>query len=782
MKNTTTLRSVVETPDANGPQGGVRNLIDKHLSEGLPAIPKARKRKLAPATAPFSEDILAAQERNAVLPVNDDFSCRDEDGQFRIQFMDTPRYGRVFVLHKDVMSLDGVVERKMLYLTEDMKYRFKVIDDSKARRYKAVQWDPELRRQASAYPPDMWMASLDHYHMLDTGLWTMELNRFDDEETTTVKKGGGGGGGGGDKPPTWHRVHSKPLMVTGLVVDEYDSHYYEFEYYKTTARGSRWQKVLIASEQINNKSGAAFGELARIGIMIDDAKKQAIIKRMVNDFQAVVDADPKQYQHDGRATPGWHNIEMAEGGHSLIYLAAGFSTNETVRLTGSTSTSSWVKAGDEKAYMRRMARTFRQNPVAALICGFNAAGLLRKHLPALDHNPIWVLLGDSSIGKTLVAHLALSMRGFCETLLGNFDATEGALKARMRGFNDVGGAIDEIGSQHDMRPDEKQAAIYQWASGLPKQRLKANALTGEYEEREKDKKAHHYTLLMTGEKTFISLTESSTGNKVRLTQNLFNKANPIWHSIASNKDAEELRTFIKLNYGWLYPVMVELVLNGIDHYQAVYDEFSQKLSHLVDTQQEARKSNSWAMAMTGVQLLSDALATVTDEEDQVVPGFTSDDVDEVFEHACRLMSLELVQSPIVSEHDVFMNFLDSLPANQQEFLYYYDGSMLMSTPDKPKGVFVFKKAHGEGQQHIRELSLMTDHFTTMCNQKKIDSTRFLAWAEEEKILLTFPEKRTVKGVETTVQRNSTKVSINKARAQCHKFVWTTQITDELNFG
>lgn len=781
MKNTTTLRRV-DAPEENTPQGEVRNLIDKHLSDADTPKPKARKRKLSPAVEHIPEDILEAQDRGAVLPLNKDFSCRGEDGHFYIQTMDVSRRGTVFVLHEDVVNLEGHVERKMLYLTEDRKYRFNVLDDIKERRYKAVQWDPELRRQATAYPEAMWMASLDHYHMLDTGLWTMELNRFDDEDTTTVKTGGGGGGGGGDKPPTWHRVHSTPLMITGLVVDEYDSHYYEFEYYKVTARGSRWQKVLIASEQINNKSGAAFGELSRIGIMIDDAKKQAIIKRMVNDFKAVVDTDPKKYQHDGRATPGWHTIETAEGGHALIYLAAGFSTNETVRLTGSTSTSSWVKAGDEKAYMRRMARTLKLNPVAALICGFNAAGLLRRHLPALDHNPIWVLLGESSIGKTLVAHLALSMRGLCETLLGNFDATEGALKARMRGFSDVGGAIDEIGSQHDMRPEEKQAAIYQWASGLPKQRLKANPLTGEYEEREKDKKAHNYTLMMTGEKTFISLTESSTGNKVRLTQNLFNKANPIWHSIESNKDAEELRNFIKLNYGWLYPVMVELVLKDLGRYQALYEEFSQKLSHLVESQQEARKSNSWAMAMTGVQLLSDALATVTDEEGEEVPGFTTDDVATVFEHACRLMSLELVQSPIVSEHDTFMNFLESLPANQQEFLYYYEGKMLMSTPDKPKGIFVFSKAHGEGQQHIRELSLMTDHFTTMCNQRKIDSSRFLAWAEEQKILLTFPEKRTVKGVETIVERNSTKVSINKARAQCHKFVWTTQITDEMDFS
>lgn len=772
MKNTTTLRQVVETPDEKAPQGGVNHKLEQLLAEPATAAPKPRKRgKLAPATAELPEDLVEAQERLAYhlseVPYTE--ACRYD-----------PRAGRLFLSHNPHARWEMDREDFPCLVSG-----FGVIDAASrtTRRYEGVQWNTELRRQADAYGFNVWQASLDHYGALADGLWVIERPMADSETDPDVPpddyKGGGGGGrgnGGGKKPPTWVQISATPVMVTGLVKDERESNFIEFSFYQIDPVKPRWEKVLIGFDQLQDEgTGSVWKELSRRGLMMPSKKATQKFRQMAADYYAMASGNPTKYIQTGRAKPGWHTV-MVEGEEALVYITAGFSTAPHIRYTGSTGMP-WEVAGDRDLYMRRMAQTLRENPVVALTTGFNAAGLMISFFPQLDHNPLWALLGDSSIGKTLAADTALSMRGNFKGLLKNMDATDNALKSRMRAFNHTGGAMDEIGSGEEKNQREKLANIYQWASGNPRGRTRPNALTGEFDEKAEGDR-YYYTLLFTGEVAFVDMSTANAGNKVRLAQVVFNKENPLWHSISDKDQAEEWRAFIARNYGHLYPRLVSLIAKNLKRYQEAYEHYSKALNATVQTQQQGRKSNAWALAMAGVTLLADELHTVFDEaaldesDDGMVPGFTHAHVDEVFQHAVRLMKLEMDHMPIENEQDKFMDFLEGLVASHKADLYMYTNGRLDEAPrDNAKGSYTQRTRQGEGMQHVHELCIITSQFNSMC-LGKVDKTRFLDWAKESELMVTNKGRQDFKMA----------LAEGQPRTNVFKFVWTEQITKEIDFN
>jgi hypothetical protein len=673
MKNIT-LRRLVDTPDETIPAGDRK--LEQLLAEPATAAPKPRKRgKLNAATSDLPDEVLDAQERFATLPTKASKPPVDYD----------PRT-RTLILEMDFVLDDGQVVKGM---SKCLTEAFNVSDSStrSTRRYVGMQWHPELRLQADEIGVDVWQNSLAMYDALSDGLWVIERPWSDEGPDDSAAGGGGGGGaggrGGGKKPPTWIQISSTPVMVTGLVKDERDSNFIEFSFYQIDPINPRWERVLIGFDQLQDEgTGSVWKELARRGLMLSNKKSTQKFRQMASDYYAMASGNPAKYIQTGRAKPGWHKVKV-DGAEALVYITAGFSTAPHIRYTGSNGMP-WETAGDSDLYLRSMAKMMRENPVVALTTGFNAAGLMISFFPQLDHNPLWALLGESSIGKTLAAETALSMRGFSKSLMKNMDATDNALKARMRAFNHTGGAIDEIGSGGEKNVREKLANIYQWASGNARGRVRPNALTGEFDEKaEADR--YYYTLLLTGEEAFVDMSAANAGNKVRLAQVVFNADNPLWHAIKNKDQAEDWRALIHTNYGHLYPRLVQLIAKNLGRYQKSYEEYSKAFNATVQSQQQGRKSNAWALAMAGVTLLADELHTVFDEDGEPIPGFTHTNVAEVFEHAVRLMKLEMDHMPIESEKEKFMDFLEGLPAYYKSDLYNYINDRLDDT-QQPQGV------------------------------------------------------------------------------------------------
>lgn len=799
MKNTTTLRSVVETPDANGPQGGVNHKLEQLLAEPASAAPKPRKRgKLAPATAALPDDLVEVQERFTNYPTNpQNRSFAGEEDLVPL----CPRTG-LLMLQRTRMLASGEEETYFPCTVDDLPLIVDP-DTGATRQYRTVQWWPEVLlfvdERYDSNAEYLWKNSLQEYGQLADGLHVLETSAEYLNEGKEPAKGGGKGGGsgkgggdkgGGAKPPYWFNIAATPVRLVSLVNDERGNLSLELSYYKIDAIQSYWKTVMIPWGQIHSDGKSdVWKNLQDHGLVLGEDKKSAAkFRQMATDYYRRVSKNPAKYIQTGRSTPGWSHV-LIDGVETSVYVAPGFTTHSQIRYTGP-DTMAWSKSGDEAAYLRRMAHMLRVNPVVALVCGFTASGILASEFPEIDHCPMWSLLGESSIGKSLAAQTAASMRGNHRALVKNMDATAIALKARMQAFNHCGGAIDEIGSGDRMDKQEKIKTIYQWGSGDVRSRMKYDGTSNSFNVDSKD--TCRYTLLLTGEEAFVDITSVPGGNQVRLAQIVFTKDKPLWHSIGNNQDAEAWRGFIDKNFGHLYPKMVHLVARELPRYKEAYKRHYDVLIANIEDSKERRKANAWALALTGVTLLADVLHLVEDEqqedaneEPRMVAGFDHKDALVVRQHALALLTSELDTAPIQKESEKYMDFLEGLPT-------FYFADLLTDNIEhlrgSPLGSYstcdVQDPTNKSGKLKQHTLSIITSHFDRMCGGK-IDKTRLLRWAQENDILQTSKEANGVdaKGNAKTVIRQTSKVKIMPSgRSTCYVFVWTEEITKEIDFN
>lgn len=692
----------------------------------------------------------------------------------------------IMLLKQQYVTPQGKVTTMYPRLDEGFSYRDEATGIS--RHYRMVKWHADLRQQGDELGFDVWLNSLSYHDQQGDGLWLREDHPEPPEDTSDTKgkkkKGGGGGGGRG----TWQTISTTPCYIKSIVIDERNSHFLEVE--RCNMYGV-WATVRIGLDQLHdNGQGPVWKELSRTGMPMSNKETQRF-RQMALDYVAMATGNALKYIKQGRNKPGWHQITDSQGTH-LEYITSGFSTAPNVPYTGSQA-SPWSTKGDRELYFRRFAKMMVENPVVALDCGFNAAGLFISFIPEMDHNPIKANLGESSIGKSLDAETGMSMRGYPPMFLKNMDATDNALKSRMRNFNHTGGAVDEVGSGDEKNLKEKLANIYQWASGNPRGRTQKNAFSGEYEERSPDGERYYYTLMLTGEESFVNMDDANTGNKVRLTQIIFGKNNPLWHGIKNKDEAEEWRKFIYANHGWLYPELVRLIAQSPDTCKEYYSKFSARLSEHTESQQQARKANAWALSLAGVELISDILSKVQDEDGQWVEGFTEANVEETYQHAVRLMKTEMDSMPIESESDMFWAFIRGLPTRYAADLYIYAGNSLDQTPkSNPKGSYRVYSQHEPvkgGQVKVHELCILKPWLEHM-KPSTMDTKRLLKFFKDEKIssdsdatvLATRNQPRKSDGGVSRRETVFTNLANGLGRAEVYKFTWTERLTDEIDLG
>lgn len=783
MKNTTILRSVMETPDEKSPQGATNDPLEQLLAEPATSAPKARKRaKLAQATPGLPDDLVDAQERYAYEQFHP--SLRSFAGEDELVQHD--RALGILVLQRTRYLADGSQETYFPCTVEDTI--FSDTSNNIQRNYKMVKWDSEVRtyvRQKFGLDQAklLWKASLTHYGLHKDGLYVKEQPiKAEPVDPDKPKRGGRGGGGGGRKPPEWFRIAATPVRLDNLIKDEHGIFTLELSFFNVDYVESEWETALIPLAQLHDDgSGSAWKSLQGRGLLFGaDKRAPQKFRQLVLDFYSDVCDDASEYLQMGRSKPGWHTLAVKDDKgvrtNTRVYVAPGFSTHSSIRFTGS-DTMKWSKAGDESTYLSRFGHMLHRNPLVALVCSWVVAGLLVSEFDEIDHNPILSILGETSIGKSLAAQTAVSMRGNHDVLFKSMDATGNTMKERMQSFRGLGGAVDEIGSMAE-RMDAKQkiTTIYQWSQGDAKGRLQRDSATGRYQEPAADRA--RYSLLLTGENAFVDMNAVPGGNQVRMSQIVFTKDEPLWHGIANNTEAEEWRGFINNNYGHLYPKLVHLVAANLDRYKKIYAEHYAVLTASILDSKERRKANAWALALTGASLLAEELHQVkpldaTSDNDELVPGFTPQDVLVVRQHALRLLIAELDTTPIQSEAEKYMDFLEGLPTRHGADLLMEDPLALRGNA---KGTYSWVKVPDPDKkskmvkQHT--LCIINEEFDHMCGGK-VDRTRLLRWAQENNILVTSTQANgtDAKGNPKMVVRQTVKMKVQNGRNNCYKFVW-----------
>lgn len=641
-----------------------------------------------------------------------------------------------------------------------------------ARHYRMVKWHADLRQQGDELGFDVWLNSLAYHGQQGDGLWVREDRPEEPEDTKGKKKKGGGGGRG-----TWETISTNPCYIKSIVIDERNSHFLEVE--RCNMYGV-WATVRIGLDQLHdNGQGPIWKELSRTGMPMSNKETQRF-RQMALDYVAMATGNAEKYIKQGRNKPGWHLITDGQGTR-WEYITSGFSTSPQIPFTGS-NVYPWKTSGNRELYLRRMAKLLRENPVVAILAGFSVAGLFLQFIKnAVDFNPTMIMLGTSTLGKTFASHILMSFRGYSPLLIKVMAATPNALLKRAGDFNQSCVIFDEIGACN-LRGEEKPQFVYTLASGDEKARLQKNPLSGTYENNANSERTYQ-TVIITGEKELITLDGATTGNNVRLTQVVYSKEqNPVWHGITKGEDAEEWKAFIHENYGWIYPEIVHLIKNNIDTPREYFTRFSTILAKQTDTDQQRRKSHAWAVAMAGVQFISDVIGKVQDEDGQWIDGFTAADVDTALQHAKRLMKLEMDDSPIEKEDAGYWNFVTGFATRFASDMYVYRGEMLeQSAKGNPRGLFRTRVTHDVkqgGQVKEYELCILKDSLEKSL-PANMDKKRMLNFFKDAKVLMRSEEKDKVRGI---VYRDTVTEEIIKScgKEKVYKFVWTERLTDEID--
>lgn len=607
-------------------------------------------------------------------------------------------------------------------------------------------------------------AELQEKGLKANGLYLTEWKREDmGASNDDGKKRRGGGGGDG---PTVTQITPTPVIPKKMIVDDRGEYFMEFEFAKPGPCPT-FETVLIKMSQLQEEKGALWKDLAAKGMMLTTKKQIDNFRRLAVDLYNKTFQDYYKYTEQGISSSGWHKVvvDHTTGRTELHYITAGYSTTKKIRYTGP-ETLKWTQAGNETLYLKEMARIFASNPSALVVAGFSAAGFLMDILKEVDHNPMWALLGTTSIGKSTLAKTVLSMRGHPELLLKSMNATEGALLQYMLQSNHTGAVLDEIGSRGGkLSEEEKQKSIYDLASGEERNRLSKSARTGNFEAKTHSIKAR-YTLLLTGEKGMLKVSSAQGGNLVRLTQFTFDPVNqPLWDSFKDNCDVEAWTTFIASNHGWLAPRIVAQIAAAPERYKKAFASYQKSLVKKLQVGAESRKANSFALAMTGVLVLRDALSEIMDENGVRQPGMRWTHVGAAAKRARQLMMQTMSMTPVISNDEKYGEFLNTILVKYMHSIHaiHTPGGELVQAVKDPIGQITAKPGG------LRELALL-DSIEDIAVKEHIDWSLFLAWADKAGIYVKATEKKkNPDGSVSMVERKKCKVSINGVSTRAYFF-------------
>lgn len=392
---------------------------------------------------------------------------------------------------------------------------------------------------------------------------------------------------------------------------------------------------------------------------------------------------------------------------------------------GASAATRWVKKGDRDEYMNFMSHVLTKNPGAAFIAGFAVAGSIVKLVGA--ENFSLSIVGESSLGKTLVLKLCQAMRGEYDRF-ASFNGTAGSLQSVVLSGADSCTLIDETG-ESGMTKEQKENFIYSISQGKERGRLRRNG--DDFSARESKKS--HYTIIFTGELGMLT-SDAQGGASVRNTEILVTKENPIWlqfygmEKTQGAEAAQRIEKFISKNSGWLMPEAIDFILKNAEDVKTEYDMTLAMLRNTISREglatdnKSMRKIQTTALAMTGCWILGQVLGCRISQVN--INGEQSD-----FGSFVSNAITDSSASQTISEDEKYENLLMSIPVTFADRLYDLEKTEGDSKQDVKRPIGAIR--HSDRKTEIR---ILTKEMQNILDDATVDSNRFFGWATKNEFL------------------------------------------------
>ena len=485
------------------------------------------------------------------------------------------------------------------------------------------------------------------------------------------------------------------------------------------------QKYVSASNLFSDtfKDNEAFKHLIDNGLIISSKSKGYLIEYLKEQAKTV----PNVY---GTTKLGW-DIENNE------FYGNGITTNPEKRFIGTSGFKFLVK-GDLEEYRDKIGKIFAENPLVFAICSYSASSFI---LPLLQNetNQALQLNGISSKGKSGVINLALSFFTAPDKFYG-FNNTKGSIFNILKNNNHHPICFDEVG-ESNMKLEEKINLLYALANGIERGRLKKNESLNDYEttannEEEKLK----YTVLIAGEKSFLDgVKREGTGIDARYIEILLPENTPLWDSINTPEEAENLMIFLKKNHGFLSSFLIDEIKTNSD---SIIKQYGITLSKVRDEFKEASPIVKRKIRILAYSYVTSVLlAKFFYEEDDEKIASVTENAFEAFKNAILYEIIEEAEKDIYKE--ALSHIQDTL------FKYLEDETMLDSNQAQLTQKLGFIKINNV----CKEIAIISSKFTNVCQLLGLDERLFMSYLKDKDLLVTD------KGVNTKkIMKNGSRAS------------------------
>lgn len=415
------------------------------------------------------------------------------------------------------------------------------------------------------------------------------------------------------------------------------------------------------------------------------------------------------------------------------YINNGFSTNENSIVYCGSKSYPFEKFGSEEKQKEFLRRILFKNPLAFAIVSYSLTGYFSRFLNE-EINQILALIGKSSAGKSNIAKLALSLFTNPDFRV-QFDATAGSLKAYLKNANDNFLFIDEIG-ESKLKPDEKSSFLYSIANGKDRARLSKDA-TDNFQVKDLDRL--FYSVLMTGEKSFLEGSKLTDGLEVRLCEIILDKNTHIFEEFKDLPETEEAKEIESMsreyfaNYGHIAPIFINEIQRMKDSIVNDYLAELEKQRGVLENKDAVYLRKVKIIACTNIasKILADIIF-----EDDLLDSQQAELKEQLLANSNSVLVKTLFNSIAVNnnEEEFQVDTLLQLENTHKKYFHKYDvhfSPVYVSEAQYCLGHFVKNNDGLPTSKYL--LDIYTTRIDDFCTILKIqDKKRFLTWLNDFK--------------------------------------------------
>lgn len=507
------------------------------------------------------------------------------------------------------------------------------------------------------------------------------------------------------------------LIYSQLRVKSEDCIYYKLVYFDGDNERFRFIKAHnIFSDGYNDSDDIKY--LINNGLIISHKCKHHLV-----DFLKCQTREVPEIKGTDRT--GWH----AESGE---YIANGFSTTKNILFTGYSSFQ-FKQSGNKELYYETVRDIFVENPLVFAICSYCASayflGILNNEV-----NQALSLNGTSSKGKSTVGKLALSFATNPQNFHG-LDSTKGNIQSILKNSNHNFVFFDEV-AESNLKIEDRKNLVYALANGSQKGRLQKSADLGEYVTNAKNEEKLKYTVLLAGENSFLQgIKIDGTGIDARYLEIVLPNGVVLWDSIRTAEDAEGLNQFIHKNYGFLAQ---DLILKIKERKEELSLEYEKKLFQI---REELGETNG--IIKRKVRILAYTYVTAVCIGEILFEDYNA--ALELADNSLVAFKNAIIGDNIKNDDDIYKETLSHIESSLIRYLEDYDYIDENKTLIKRFGYYKINETY-------KELSIISNCFTDMCNILNIDEKLFISYLISNNLLISDKD------------RHTKKMTFNKARA------------------